>query len=117
MLFDENKRKLIADQLIKLAKKKSTIGYMKLSQKLNLGVDFSVESQMNEFYDALDKISYDSFKENGTLLGIIVVNKMRNRPGPRFFKGAEKILGIRIEEQDDFAEHQTEKLFTCWGNA
>jgi hypothetical protein len=113
MLTDVNQRQ-IKEFLETLAKKKMTTGYVKLNEKLKLGLDFSKEEQMEGLYTMLDNLSNDSFKENGTLLGVLVVNKMRNRPGPRFFKGAEKIVGFKIEDTDDFFEQHREKLYSTY---
>ena len=110
-MLDETKKSQIRDFLIGLVKKKSATGYVKLNEKVNLGLNFSDETQMNELYDALDEISAKSFKDNKVFLGIVIVNKMRNRPSPRFYKGIEKIIGAKIEDTDDFFEQEREKLY------
>lgn len=110
-MLDETKKGQIRDFLIGLARKKSTTGYVKLNEKVKLGLDFANEAQMNELYDALDDVSATSYKENKVFLGILIVNKMRNRPSTRFFQGAEKIIGSRIEDTDDFFEQERQKLY------
>lgn len=110
-MLDETKKSQIRDFLIGLAKKKSTTGYVKLNEKVKLGLNFSEEAQMNELYDVLDDISAQSYKDNQVFLGIVIVNKMRNRPSPRFYKGIEKILGSKIDDTDDFFEREREKLY------
>ena len=113
-MLTEIHQKQIKEFLETLAKKKMTTGYVKLNEKLKLGLDFSSEEQMEGLYSTLDIVSQESFKENGTLLGVIVVNKMRNRPGPRFFKGAEKIVGRKIEDSDDFFEQHRERVYSIY---
>lgn len=115
MLTDSQKAQ-IRDFLIGLAKKRSTTGYLKLNEKLKLGLDFSSEEQMNKLYDALDDISRQSYNDDKVFLGIVVVNKMRNRPGPRFFKGVEAILGASFGDTDDFFEREREKLFAHYAS-
>lgn len=110
-MLTDVQRTQIKDFLIGLARKKSTTGYLKLNEKLKLGLDFSSEEQMNRLYDALDDISRQSYKDDKVFLGIVVVNKMRNRPGPRFYKGVEAILGTSLGDTDDFFERERERLY------
>lgn len=115
-MLDETKKGQIRDFLIGLARRKSTTGYVKLNEKAKLGLDFADEAQMNELYDALDAVSTTSYSENNVLLGILIVNKMRNRPSARFFKGAEKIIGAKIENTDDFFERERQKLYAQYAS-
>jgi hypothetical protein len=110
-MITEDKKIQIRDFLIALAKKKNVTGYLKLNEKLKLGVNFSDESQMNEFYQALDEISFESYQKSHVFLGLVVINKMRNRPGPRFFAGVEKIIGSKIQDTDNFFEQERDKLY------
>jgi hypothetical protein len=110
-MLDNTKKAQIRDFLIALAKKRSSTGYVKLNEKVKLGLNFSEEAQMNELYDVLDDISADSYKEEQLFLGILIVNKMRNRPSARFFQGIEKITGSKIQDTDAFSEQETEKLY------
>ena len=113
-MLDATKKGQIREFLIGLAKKKSDTGYVKLNEKLKLGVDFSQETEMDKLYDVLDEISADSFKSDGVFLGLVIINKMRFRPSPRFYKGAEKILGKKIEDTERFYEEEREKLYKAY---
>ncbi len=110
-MIDQAKKNQIKDFLIILATKRSTTGYLKLNEKLKLGVDFSDEAQMNDLYNTLDDISAWSFREFQVFLGIVIVNKMRNRPSSRFYSGVEKILGSKVEDTESFFDAQREKVF------
>lgn len=111
MLLDDAIKGQIRDFLIALAKKRSTTGYVKLNEKVKLGLNFSEETQMNALYDLLDQVSADSYKEEQVFLGILIVNKMRNRPSTRFYQGIEKIIGSKISDTDAFFEQEREKLY------
>lgn len=72
---------------------------------------------MNALYDLLDEVSADSYQEEQVFLGILIVNKMRNRPSSRFFQGIEKIIGTKISDTDTFFEHEREKIFEKYAPA
>lgn len=93
------------------------MGYVKLNEKAKLGLNFSEEAQMNALYDLLDEVSADSFKEEQVFLGVLIVNKMRNRPGNRFFQGIEKIIGSKIADTDSFFEQERERLYDKYAPA
>ncbi len=109
--MNDAQKQQITGHLAGLAKKKALTGYLKLNEKLKLGLDFSSESQMEELYAALDEISQQSFNESKVLLGILVVNKMRNRPSSRCFAGIEKIIGTKITDTDSFYIDQRDKVY------
>jgi len=130
--------KTIENILLKKKKNRETITYSELAEyvtsspHLNAGLCFArlhsnlPASSWDEIFSIkgksfskeisiyLHKLCETSYKQNGYMIGSIVVRKDKGYPSDGFFKFAEKLFEIKLRNQKDkinFWENQLKKIF------
>jgi hypothetical protein len=86
-------KKEIRPILEKVAHNRSLITYGALASEAGPKVGISgLIPRDTRLHRALDEVSIDSFRRDGHLLAVLVVNKRSQRPGPGFFGLAKERL-------------------------
>ena len=111
-------RKEIRKKLIELARLKTAWTYSQLNDQLGLGLHFEDGHDRELVGEWLREISIHEFKRERPLLGLLIVQKAKDKEqGVGFYKSYEAILGIpwrRLKEDDTFEIEKMKECYTFW---
>jgi hypothetical protein len=105
-------KKEISPILQKVAHNRQLITYGELASEVGSKVGIpGLIPRDTRLHRALDEVSIDSFRRDGYLLAVLVVNKRSKRPGPGFFGLAKERLREEGLEPPYWANLDNEEVF------
>ena len=111
----------IRDQLIELARQKTTWTYSQLNEQLQLGFDFNNLLDRKEVGEILGEISIHEFEKERPLLSALITHKDNKREqGDGFYKLCEELYGKNwqaLKADKNWENRVISDCFTFWTNA